>query len=69
MVEAGLEHHIQEAETEILPELKESLSREEWLALGDQIAEAEEAGLPVPQPPKRRSTRRTKSRAMSNSRK
>ena len=35
----------------------------EWLALGDRIAEAKQAaGLPVPQRPKRRSTKRTPSR-------
>ncbi len=70
MVKAGIEHHVDEEETEILPELKESLSREEWLALGDQIAKAKQAaGLPVPQPSMRRSTKRNKSKASASSRK
>jgi hemerythrin-like domain-containing protein len=59
MVKAGIEHHVEEEETQILPELKESLDRAAWLALGDQLVEAKRAaGLPVPQPPKRRSTKR-----------
>jgi len=59
MLKGGILHHVQEEETEILPELKEAMSREEWAAMGDAIAEAKQAaGLPVPQPPKRRSTKR-----------
>ncbi len=70
MVKGGIEHHVEEEETQILPELKEALSRDEWLALGDRLAEAKQAdGLPVPQPPKRRSTKRTKSKAKADSRK
>jgi hypothetical protein len=46
----------------LLPELKENLEPEEWLAIGDALIEAKKAaGLPVPQPPRRRSTKRTKS--------
>jgi len=67
MVIGGIEHHVEEEETQILPELKESLTREEWLALGDALAEAKRAaGLPVPQPQRRRSTKRaTKAKASS----
>ena len=70
MVKGGIEHHVEEEETQILPELKESLSRDEWLTLGDRIADAKQAaGLPVPQPPRRRSTKRTKSKAKAGTRK
>jgi|SRR5829696_6641036 len=59
MLKGGITHHVQEEETQILPELKEALSREQWTALGDAIAEAKEAaGLPVPQPPRRKSSKR-----------
>ena len=59
MLKGGIMHHVQEEETQIFPELKDAMSREEWAAMGDAIAEAKEAaGLPVPQPPKRRSTKR-----------
>jgi hemerythrin superfamily protein len=70
MVKGGIEHHVEEEETQILPELKEALDRAEWLALGDRLAEAKQAaGLPVPQPPKRRSTKRSASRKKVGSRK
>jgi hypothetical protein len=59
MLKGGIAHHVEEEETQILPELKEALSREQWAALGDAIAEAKEAaGLPVPQPPRRKSSKR-----------
>lgn len=59
MLKGGISHHVEEEEKELLPDLKDALSREEWLAIGDALAEAKEAaGLPVPQPPKRRSTKR-----------
>jgi len=59
MLKGGIMHHVKEEETEILPELKDAMSREEWAAMGDAMAEMKEAaGLPVPQPPKRRSTKR-----------
>ena len=52
MLKGGILHHVKEEETEILPELKEAMSHEEWAAMGDAIAEAKKAaGLPVPQPP------------------
>ena len=59
MLKAGITHHVKEEESELLPELKDGLSREEWAAIGDSLAEAKQAaGLPVPQPPRRRSTKR-----------
>jgi hemerythrin-like domain-containing protein len=59
MLKGGITHHVQEEETQLLPELKDAVSREEWAAMGDAIAEAKQAaGLPVPQPPRRRSTKR-----------
>jgi hemerythrin-like domain-containing protein len=62
MLKGGISHHVEEEETQLLPELKESLDREQWLALGDALVEAKKAaGLPVPQPPSRKSTKRTKS--------
>jgi hemerythrin-like domain-containing protein len=59
MLRGGISHHVEEEETQILPELKDAISREEWLALGDAIAQAkEDAGLPVPQPDRRKSSKR-----------
>jgi hemerythrin-like domain-containing protein len=59
MLKGGITHHVEEEETEILPALKESLSRDEWTALGDQFAQAKQAaGLPLPSPPRRRSSKR-----------
>lgn len=61
MLLGGIEHHVKEEETEILPALKEALPREEWLALGDRIAQAKsEAGQP-PTPPARRRAQKRKS--------
>ena len=62
MLKGGITHHVEEEENELLPELKHSMDREAWLAIGDQLVEAKKAaGLPVPQPPRRRSTKRSKS--------
>lgn len=62
MLKGGISHHVKEEETELLPELKENLERAEWLALGDALVEAKKAaGLPVPQQPRRKSTKRAKS--------
>ena len=62
MLKGGISHHVQEEETQLLPELKESLERDEWLAIGDALVEAKKAvGLPVAQPPRRKSTKRTRS--------
>jgi hemerythrin-like domain-containing protein len=57
MLKGGITHHVEEEESQLLPELKEKLERSEWLALGDAIAEAKaEAGHPAPA--RRRSTKR-----------
>ena len=62
MLKGGISHHVEEEENELLPELKDSMDRDAWLAIGDQLVEAKKAaGLPVPQPPRRRSTKRSKS--------
>jgi len=59
MLKGGIMHHVEEEETQILPELKDAISREEWLKIGDAIAAAKEAaGLEVPQPRQRKSTKR-----------
>ncbi|MCU1367445.1 MAG: hypothetical protein JWL72_4680 [Ilumatobacteraceae bacterium] len=59
MLKGGITHHVEEEETELLPELKEKLDRAEWLALGDAIAAAKAAaGAPVPPPARRRSAKR-----------
>ena len=68
MLKGGIKHHVEEEEGQLLPELKDALERDEWRAMGDAIAEAKEAlGLPVPQPPKRKSTKR-RAKAGSSSR-
>ena len=40
MVTAGIKHHVKEEETEVFPQLKESLPREELAELGDAVAAA-----------------------------
>ena len=62
MLKGGISHHVEEEESQLLPELKEKLDRAEWLALGDALVEAKKAaGLPVPPSPRRKSTKRTRS--------
>lgn len=62
MLQAGLAHHIEEEESQLLPELKDAMERAEWNALGDALADAKEAaGMPVPAAPARRSSKRTSS--------
>jgi len=62
MLKGGISHHVEEEETQLLPELKDALDRDEWLAIGDALVEAKQAaGLPVPQPARRKSTKRTTS--------
>lgn len=62
MLMGGISHHVEEEETQILPDLKDELERQEWLSMGDAIAQAREAaGMPVPQPARRKSTKRTSS--------
>ena len=59
MLLGGIEHHVEEEETELLPALKEALPRQDWLALGDRIARAKsDAGQPAPEPKRRRSQKR-----------
>jgi hemerythrin-like domain-containing protein len=62
MLLGGIEHHVKEEESELLPELKQAMERSEWLALGDSIAQAKaDAGMPVKQSsPSRRSSKRKK---------
>ena len=68
MLKGGISHHVEEEETQLLPELKESLDRDQWLAIGDALVEAKKAaGLPVASAPSRRSTKRTKSAKSSGS--
>src|SRR3954469_13181155 len=58
MLKAGIKHHADEEETQILPELRDAAGREQWVAMGDALARAKEAaGMPVPQPQRRRSTK------------
>lgn len=63
MLKGGIEHHVQEEESELLPELKDKLDRDQWLALGDAIVQGKaDAGMPVPaerKPTKRSKKRRT----------
>jgi hemerythrin-like domain-containing protein len=66
MLKGGITHHVEEEETQLLPELKDAMSAQDWSAMGDQIVAAKEAaGLPVPQPPRRRSSKRSKSKSGS----
>jgi hemerythrin-like domain-containing protein len=59
MLLGGIEHHVEEEETEILPALKDALPRQDWLALGDSIATAKtSAGQPIAHPKPRRSQKR-----------
>jgi hemerythrin-like domain-containing protein len=39
MLSGGIGHHVSEEESEILPELKGAMPREEWRQLGEQISE------------------------------
>ena len=59
MLLGGIQHHVEEEETEILPELKDAMPKAEWLAMGDAIAQAKaDAGQPLPEPKRRRSQKR-----------
>jgi hypothetical protein len=59
MLLGGIEHHVEEEETEILPELKEKMPQADWLSMGDAIAKAKaDAGQAVPAPKRRRSQKR-----------
>ncbi len=62
MLKGGIAHHVEEEENELLPELKEKLARDEWLALGDAIAEGKTAaGIPALPPARRKSSKRKSS--------
>lgn len=63
MLKGGIDHHVHEEESELLPALKDKLDREQWLELGDAIVQGKkEAGMPAPT--ERKSTKRsTKRRA------
>jgi hemerythrin-like domain-containing protein len=68
MLKGGISHHVEEEESQLLPELKEALERDAWLAIGDELVEAKKAaGLPVPQPPRRKSTKRTTAKSAKGS--
>jgi hemerythrin-like domain-containing protein len=59
MLLAGIKHHVEEEESELLPELRDAIGRDEWEAMGDALAEAKEAaGMPVPASGGRRSDKR-----------
>ncbi|MCU1391915.1 MAG: hypothetical protein JWM34_343 [Ilumatobacteraceae bacterium] len=59
MLKGGITHHVEEEETELLPELKQKLERADWLALGDAIAASKAAaGAPLLPPARRRSAKR-----------
>lgn len=61
MLKAGIAHHVEEEETELLPALESAMDRAEWTALGDQIAaEKASAGQPIGEA-KRKSGKRTAS--------
>ena len=66
MLAGGINHHVEEEESELLPDLKSAMERTEWLRLGDQIAAAKSAaGAPAAKPHKRRAAKRTKASANS----
>jgi hemerythrin superfamily protein len=68
MLKGGIEHHVEEEETQLLPELKDAVSKDEWAAMGDALAKAKQAaGLPVPQPARRKSAKRTAKRTSARS--
>lgn len=59
MLKGGITHHVEEEESELLPSLKDALSRDQWLALGDAIAKAKaDAGAPLPAATRKKSSKR-----------
>ena len=44
MITAGIKHHVKEEETEVFPDLKRKLDRDELAALGDAVATAKKSG-------------------------
>ena len=61
MLKGGIEHHVNEEETELLPELKEQLDRAAWLSLGDAIVQGKKAAG-VPAPATQKTTKRSSKR-------
>ena len=61
MLKGGIEHHVEEEESELLPELKEATERSEWLAVGDAIAQGK-ASSRMPLLSKRKPTKRSTKR-------
>lgn len=47
MLTAGINHHVQEEEKEVLPRLKERTERDDWMSLGDRMAEMKESSMPA----------------------
>ena len=43
MLKGGIKHHVEEEEKQLLPELNAALDRDQWLAIGDKLAEAKQA--------------------------
>jgi hemerythrin-like domain-containing protein len=63
MLLGGITHHVQEEEGEILPELRQAMSREDWRALGEAIADAKATvGATASDRSGRRSSKRTTAR-------
>jgi iron-sulfur cluster repair protein YtfE (RIC family) len=66
MLKAGIKHHVDEEEREILPELKSAMERDDWRSLGDAIAKMKaDAGDAREAKPTRRSGRRASSKRKS----
>ena len=64
MLAGGINHHLEEEESNCPPELKAAMKRTDWPRLGDQIAAGKTAaGAPVAKPHKRRAAKRTKAPA------
>ena len=61
MLAGGINHHVEEEEAELLPELKSELDRAEWLELGDKIAAAKDAAGAPKSPTRKRRTAATSS--------
>lgn len=68
MLAGGIKHHVEEEETELLPELKRTMDRSAWLELGDQIAAMKVEGAAASEAPKRVAEKRPKT-SKSTSRK
>ena len=62
MLKGGISHHVKRKRPSCFPSSRRAWTVTQWLAIGDALVEAKKAaGLPVPQPPRRKSTKRTKS--------